>query len=86
MEERERDAMIVKSTVQLAHNLGLNAVAEGVESAQVWQALAALGCHQLRASTSAARPPPSSLLRGCASTPARSARIGVSPPRDSVHA
>jgi EAL domain-containing protein (putative c-di-GMP-specific phosphodiesterase class I) len=46
MDERERDAMIVKSTVQLAHNLGLNVVAEGVESAAIWRALAALGCHQ----------------------------------------
>jgi diguanylate cyclase (GGDEF)-like protein len=46
MDERERDAIIVKSTVQLAHNLGLNVVAEGVESAAVWRELAALGCHQ----------------------------------------
>jgi predicted signal transduction protein with EAL and GGDEF domain len=38
------DAAIVRSTVDLAHNLGLRVVAEGVESAAAWLALRDLGC------------------------------------------
>ena len=36
--------MIVRSTVELAHNLGLNVIAEGVESDETWRRLRALGC------------------------------------------
>jgi EAL domain-containing protein (putative c-di-GMP-specific phosphodiesterase class I) len=35
---------IVKSTIDLSHNLGLRAVAEGVESAEILQLLTELGC------------------------------------------
>ena len=38
------DAAIVRSTIDLAHNLGLRVVAEGVESHEAWQRLAELGC------------------------------------------
>ncbi len=38
------DAMIVQSTIALAHNLGLTVVAEGVEDAQTLQFLASHGC------------------------------------------
>jgi diguanylate cyclase (GGDEF)-like protein len=38
------DAMIVRSTIELAHNLGLTVVAEGVETAQVWDLLRELNC------------------------------------------
>lgn len=38
------DAVIVRSTIDLGHNLGLKVVAEGVESDEVWRILAALGC------------------------------------------
>jgi diguanylate cyclase (GGDEF)-like protein len=38
------DTAIVRSTIELAHNLGLAAVAEGVETATVWHRLAQLGC------------------------------------------
>ncbi|HEY5183913.1 MAG TPA: EAL domain-containing protein [Actinomycetes bacterium] len=38
------DASIVRSIIELAHGLGLDAVAEGVETEQVWQQLVALGC------------------------------------------
>ena len=43
--DRERgDALIVQSTVELAHNLGLRVVAEGVETKAIWDALRELGC------------------------------------------
>ena len=38
------DAAIVRSTIDLAHNLGLTVVAEGVESEDAWRHLEALGC------------------------------------------
>ncbi|WP_432494333.1 putative bifunctional diguanylate cyclase/phosphodiesterase [Kineococcus auxinigenes] len=38
-------AVIVRSTVQMARDLGLRVVAEGVEDAGTLRALAALGCH-----------------------------------------
>jgi diguanylate cyclase (GGDEF)-like protein len=38
------DAAIVRSTIDLAHNLGLRVVAEGVESHQAWTRLKELGC------------------------------------------
>jgi len=40
MMENESDQVIVKSTIQLAHNLGLKVVAEGVESAGILALLA----------------------------------------------
>ena len=36
--------MIVRSTVDLGRNLGLEVVAEGVETEEHWRELAALGC------------------------------------------
>jgi diguanylate cyclase len=38
------DAVIVRSTIDLGHNLGLHVVAEGVENQATWEELAALGC------------------------------------------
>ena len=38
------DAAIVRSTIDLAHNLGLRVVAEGVESEDAWRQLETLGC------------------------------------------
>jgi EAL domain-containing protein (putative c-di-GMP-specific phosphodiesterase class I) len=40
----ENDAVIVRSTIELGHNLGLSVVAEGVESFDQWTELASLGC------------------------------------------
>jgi len=40
----DSSAVIVRSIVQLAHNLGLQVVAEGVEDEQTIQALGDLGC------------------------------------------
>lgn len=38
------DALIVRSTVDLGHNMGLSVVAEGVENAEVWDILHGMGC------------------------------------------
>jgi len=38
------DAMIVRSTIDLAHNLGIVVVAEGVENGEVWDMLRELRC------------------------------------------
>jgi diguanylate cyclase (GGDEF)-like protein len=43
MESSERDAIIVGATVELAHNLGLLVVAEGIEDADRLETLRALG-------------------------------------------
>ena len=40
------DAMIVRSTIDLAHNLGIRVVAEGVETAEAWNMLRDLRCDQ----------------------------------------
>jgi diguanylate cyclase (GGDEF)-like protein len=40
----ENDAIIVRSTIDLGHNLGMNVIAEGVESPEIWNRLAKLGC------------------------------------------
>lgn len=44
MQQDENDAVIVRSTVDLAHNLGLRVTAEGVESADLWDLLVILDC------------------------------------------
>lgn len=44
MHQNENDEIIVKSTVDLGHNLGLTVVAEGVETQAAWDKLKALGC------------------------------------------
>ncbi|HJS57011.1 MAG TPA: EAL domain-containing protein, partial [Vicinamibacteria bacterium] len=38
------DEVIVRSTIELGHNMGLKVIAEGVESAESWQALKRFGC------------------------------------------
>jgi EAL domain-containing protein (putative c-di-GMP-specific phosphodiesterase class I) len=44
MEENDNDAVIVRSTIDLAHNLGLKVTAEGVETQGAWDLLEILGC------------------------------------------
>jgi diguanylate cyclase (GGDEF)-like protein len=46
MEKDANDARIVRSTIDLAHGLGLTVVAEGVENAQVWQMLREQACDE----------------------------------------
>lgn len=44
MHNNENDAVIVRSTIDLAHNLGLDVVAEGIENKDIYDLLSILGC------------------------------------------
>ncbi len=46
--ESQRDALIVRSTIDLAHSLGLKVTAEGVEKPDAFQLLAAMGCDSIQ--------------------------------------
>ena len=48
MDTDESDETIVRSTIDLAHNLGLCVVAEGVETDANQQRLAELGCDTIQ--------------------------------------
>jgi diguanylate cyclase (GGDEF)-like protein len=58
-----RDDVIVRSTIELAHNLGLSVVGEGVESAAIHDQLLALGCDTAQGSYFA-DPAPVAQMRG----------------------
>ncbi len=44
----KKDAMIVRSVIELGHNLGLEVVAEGVETKEILDALIQLGCDEIQ--------------------------------------
>ena len=44
IERDQDDVTIVKSTIELGHNLGLKVVAEGIENQKVWDILKRMGC------------------------------------------
>lgn len=46
MRDNSQDEIIVRSTVALTHNLGLDVIAEGVEDARTLDALREMGCDQ----------------------------------------
>ena len=48
MSHDEDDEQIVKSVIDLAHNLGHNVVAEGVESKDVYDRLVSMGCDEVQ--------------------------------------
>ncbi|HEV2655061.1 MAG TPA: EAL domain-containing protein [Ktedonobacteraceae bacterium] len=48
MATNQVDTTIVRSTVALAHHLGLQVVAEGVEDAKTWELLAAMDCDTIQ--------------------------------------
>ena len=48
LRHNQSDTVIVRSTVDLGHNLGLRVVAEGVEDQATWQELATLGCDSVQ--------------------------------------
>ncbi len=48
MEKNQDDKVIVHSTIELAHNLGLNVVAEGVDTPEAYELLKNLGCDMVQ--------------------------------------
>jgi diguanylate cyclase len=48
MDRDEDSATIVRATIELAHNLGLRVVAEGVETPASWEHLEAWGCDEIQ--------------------------------------
>ena len=48
MAQDENDIVIVRSTIDLAHNLGLKVVAEGVQDEKTWEMLEELGCDTIQ--------------------------------------
>lgn len=44
MTRNKSDALIVKATIDLGHNLGLKVIAEGVENEEVWNLLKQMNC------------------------------------------
>jgi hypothetical protein len=82
MEDEPRNAAIVRSTVDLGRNLGLEVIAEGVETETAYNELARLGCNYAQGYL-LARPMPASELtprlselereRAAASAPAHAA-------------
>jgi EAL domain-containing protein (putative c-di-GMP-specific phosphodiesterase class I) len=76
MHEDLNDAIIVRSVVDLGHNLGLQTVAEGVEDAETWDQLAQLGCDDAQGYF-LARPMPPAELIGWLQTSGRALTTGV---------
>jgi diguanylate cyclase (GGDEF)-like protein len=66
------DFMIVRSTIDLGRNLGLEVVAEGVEDAETWTALRELGCRYAQGYWSGRSTPPEQIpwLLNLVGTPA----------------
>ena len=73
----ESDLTIVRSTIDLSHNLGLDVVAEGVEDADTLEQLSEMGCDRAQGYFLSAVPcPPTSCWSGSATRPA-----GPRPPK-----
>lgn len=58
-----RDASIVRSTIELAHSLGLKVVAEGVQSSEIHELLADYGCDAVQGTWFCAAVPEAELTR-----------------------
>jgi diguanylate cyclase (GGDEF)-like protein/PAS domain S-box-containing protein len=71
MIDDRRAASIVKSTVHLAHDLGMSVVAEGVSTARIWDALQTLGCDEAQGFYVAAPMPAGLLLDWARASPYR---------------
>jgi diguanylate cyclase (GGDEF)-like protein len=75
------DELIVRKLVEIAHALGLDVVAEGVESFEVWERLAQLGCDVVQG-YAVARPMPLFELRAWIATHRpEAAKRPAAPPR-----
>jgi len=46
LKHKQPNRRIIRSTIELAHNLRLRVVAEGIENAESWQLLASYGCDE----------------------------------------
>ena len=73
---RQRDALIVRSTIDLAHSLGLKVTAEGIEKPDAFQVLAAMGCDSIQGYLIAKPQPLDDLLRFMGDEPARQRSYG----------
>lgn len=69
MGRNHEDATIVRSTIQMGHELGLRVVAEGVEDIQTWEKLTELGCDSAQGYYMARPLPPSELLKWLCESP-----------------
>ncbi len=75
LHEDANDATIVRSVIDLGHTLGLEVVAEGVETLEAWGQLVTLGCDAAHGYHLAAPMPPESFLSWLA------AHVAASEPR-----
>ncbi|MBI3995195.1 MAG: EAL domain-containing protein [Nitrospirae bacterium] len=69
MAGNQNDSVIVRSTVELAHNMGLKVVAEGVENRDIWDRLSALGCDEAQGYYMARPMPAEDLTRWVGESP-----------------
>jgi EAL domain-containing protein (putative c-di-GMP-specific phosphodiesterase class I) len=58
----ELDEAVVRNVIQLAHDLGMTSVAEGVETIEVWDRLNTLGCDEIQGYILTKPLPPDALL------------------------
>lgn len=65
----ENDAVIVRSTIELGHNLGLRVIAEGVERKEIWERLGHLGCDEAQGYYFSPAIPPNELRRWMSESP-----------------
>ena len=69
MHNDDNDAVIVRSTIDLAHNLGLKVTAEGVENQDTWEILTMLGCDTSQGYFMSKPQPAENLLRWLVESP-----------------
>jgi diguanylate cyclase (GGDEF)-like protein len=65
MSSDTRNAIVVRSTIELAHNLGLRTVAEGIEDAHTYDCLRTLGCELAQGFHMSKPLPAAALLSWC---------------------
>jgi len=83
MGTNDDDDAIVRSTIELAHSLGLRVVAEGVESEEILERLAALGC-DLAQGYCLSKPVPADQTSKWLRTPVRREVAPPEPPKRST--
>ncbi|WP_142027376.1 putative bifunctional diguanylate cyclase/phosphodiesterase [Blastococcus colisei] len=79
MELDSSDRVIVRSTIDLAHGLGLRVVAEGVETRATWAELAQLGCDEAQGFWLARPGPGETIPAGVTELERRLASSGIPP-------